>query len=168
MKYLPAIILLLLCAWLGVVLTAQDKPNLSPMVGRTLPALSLPSLEDETQMKLEPSGITLINFFASWCLPCQKEHAALMKLHEKNIFHMIGIAWKNKPRDANAFLAKMGMPYDAALYDMDGKSTVPFGLTGVPESFVMDGKGTIMYHTKSVLTDEIIERDIMPLIKEAK
>lgn len=168
MRYIPIIIVWIMCAVFAMVLLHHKPPAHSPLVGREMPSLTLPSLEDDAMVdlaSLTQGKMTLVNFFASWCIPCQKEHETLLKLHKQNVIPMVGIAWKNKQAEANTWLAKAGVPYDVALYDIKGISTVPFGLTGVPETFVVSAEGKILYHTNTMLNDEIIAKHIMPLLR---
>ncbi len=86
----------------------------------------------------------LINIWASWCLPCKKEHPILMKLGEEKNLKLIGINFKDKKLNANKFLKEMGNPYDISLIDKDGTDSVIFGVYGVPESILIDNKQKIV------------------------
>tara|TARA_Y100001958_G_C21092725_1_gene445325 strand:- start:5 stop:529 length:525 start_codon:yes stop_codon:yes gene_type:complete len=99
----------------------------------------------------------LINVWASWCLPCKKEHPILMKLKKEDNLNLIGINFKDNKKNANNFLKDLGNPYDTILSDTDGTSSISFGVFGVPE--------TILINTKQI----VIKKFIGPLdIKDYK
>ena len=85
----------------------------------------------------------LINFFASWCAPCLLEHPLLLRLKEREGATIIGIAWKNKPDEARAWLKKLGDPFRYAGVDPEGKLSLDWGLSGVPETYLVDGDGIV-------------------------
>ncbi len=86
----------------------------------------------------------LINIWASWCLPCKKEHPELIKLNGEKNLKLVGINFKDKKINANNFLKKMGNPYDFSLTDPDGTKTVNFGVVGVPESILIDKQQVVV------------------------
>lgn len=164
--FLPLVILLALCAALALGLKRErDSEPASPMVGKPFPALTL---RGEALDVAAHGEVTFVNFFASWCMPCALEQSSLKKLAKENVVPMIGIAWKNKPEDAQTWLTSYGNPYGRLFNDENGDATVPLGLTGVPETFIVDKKGVIAYHTKQPLSKEILREEIMPLIERLK
>ncbi len=86
----------------------------------------------------------LINIWASWCLPCKKEHPILMNLKKENNLKLVGINFKDKKINANNFLRELGNPYDFSLSDKDGTKSILFGVYGVPESILIDKKHKII------------------------
>jgi DsbE subfamily thiol:disulfide oxidoreductase len=108
--------------------------------------------------------ITLVNFFASWCVPCRGEHPLLTPLADK--VQLVGIAYKNKPDEAIAWLAGMGNPYKVVAADLDGRVAIDFGLYGVPESYLIDREGRIRYAWKKPFTPDEIQHKLLPLIAE--
>ena len=103
-------------------------------------------LNDKTFKKkdLTSEKYNLVNIWASWCLPCKKEHPILMKLNMENNLNLIGINFKDKKLNANNFLKEMGNPYDLSLRDKDGKHSIIFGVYGVPESILIDKSHNII------------------------
>lgn len=86
----------------------------------------------------------LINIWASWCLPCKKEHPILIKLSKENNLNLIGINYKDKKKNANNFLKDLGNPYNIILSDTDGTNSIAFGVFGVPETILINSKQTVI------------------------
>jgi cytochrome c biogenesis protein CcmG/thiol:disulfide interchange protein DsbE len=104
----------------------------------------------------EIEGAYLINFFASWCAPCRAEHETLMQLRKKGV-KIVGINYKDNQKDRVNFLTGMGNPYTVVLVDDKGLLSIPFGISGMPESFLVDD-GRIIWHMKGPMTgDAVVE-----------
>ena len=86
----------------------------------------------------------LINIWASWCLPCKKEHPILMKLSEEENLNLIGVNFKDKKNNAESFLKSLGNPYNVILSDADGTNSISFGVFGVPETILIDEKQIVI------------------------
>ena len=86
----------------------------------------------------------LINIWASWCLPCKKEHPILMKLSEEENLNLIGVNFKDKKNNAKSFLKDLGNPYNVILSDVDGTNSISFGVFGVPETILIDRKQIVI------------------------
>src|SRR3546814_1897837 len=108
---------------------------------------------------LAGSGVVMVNFFASWCVPCRAEHPHLTAFVEETGIPLYGINHRDKPEDAAAWLAELGNPYRRIGAD-PGRAAVEWGVTGVPETFIIDGEGRIRYHHRGPLVPEVIERDV--------
>ena len=107
--------------------------------------------------------ITLINFFASWCLPCKTEHPFLMDL--KNNFPeliILGIDHKDKKEDAVKFLSDNGNPYTFVGVDLDGMIGLEFGVFGLPETYLINSSGDIVYKHTGPLSKKVIKKEIVP------
>lgn len=135
-------------AVLFAVFALNHDPHVVPeaMVGKPMPALSLPDLDGgrpRALAELVGAGPVLINFFASWCAPCEVEHPVLRGLAAQGV-RVVGVAYKDAPEDAQAFLARLGDPFAARLIDRDGRAGVEFGVTGVPETFLIGRDGMIL------------------------
>ena len=130
----------------------------SALVGRPAPAgLALP-----------PGKPVLVNFFASWCVPCLAEHPLFLRLKERNGTAILGVAWKNKPDEARAWLARLGDPYLRVEFDQDGKRGLDWGLSGVPETYLIDAQGIVRLHFRGPLTERDVTESILPLLKGSK
>lgn len=97
--------------------------------------------------------VAIVNFFASWCAYCQAEHPLLQQTSQHGLA-IIGIAYKDKPQALKAYLAKNGNPYRVLLQDGDGHIAKTYGVTGVPDSFLIDRHGIIRQHVSGPLTQE--------------
>ena len=108
----------------------------------------------------------LINFFASWCVPCRIEHPLLMRLAEQNHVPLYGIDYKDQPADAQKLLAQFGDPYRAVGMDRDGRVGLDFGVYGVPETYVLDSTGHIRKRFVGPLTAQQVNQELLPLLKQ--
>ena len=111
-----------------------------------VPDLTLPTLVEGQPVRireLAADGPMVLNLFASWCAPCEVEHPILMGLRGQGI-RVVGIAYKDAPPNAQAFLTRLGNPYATALVDRDGRAGVELGVTGVPETYVIGRDGTVL------------------------
>ena len=120
----------------------------SVMIDKAAPEFALQPLEGVALRGFataELKGhVTLVNFFASWCVPCRVEHPALMKLAKEG-YAIWGIVYKDKPEDARRFLADMGTPYARLGVDASGRTFIDFGAYGVPETYIVDAEGRIRF-----------------------
>jgi len=126
-----------------------------------VPGLDVPGL---TTADLAQGQVVMVNFFASWCVPCRAEHPYLSAFVEETGIPLYGINHRDKPEDAAAWLAELGNPYRRIGAD-PGRAAVEWGVTGVPETFLIDGEGRIRYHHRGPLVPDVIERDLMPALK---
>ncbi|MGH7045806.1 MAG: DsbE family thiol:disulfide interchange protein [Stellaceae bacterium] len=144
-------------------------PSLLPsaLINRPAPDFALPGLYDAShglsREDLGP-GVTLVNFFASWCLPCREEQGALMALAHRKGITLDGIAYKDARAASRRFLAEYGNPYARVAVDRDGTTAINFGVYGVPETFVIDPTGHVRYRQVGPLSPQDIARKILPMI----
>ena len=110
----------------------------------------------------------LLNFFASWCTPCLAEHPLFMRLAQRDGATVIGVAWKNKPEEARAWLERLGNPYRQLLFDQDGKQALDWGLSGVPETYLVDGQGIVRLHFRRPIGERDLTDAILPLLRAGK
>jgi cytochrome c biogenesis protein CcmG/thiol:disulfide interchange protein DsbE len=134
--------------------------TLSPIEG-----LDLPGLADGDLKKGE---VTLVNVWASWCVPCREEHPLLMELASRGDVRVVGINYKDDPENARRFLVTLGIPFTAVGADPNGRAAVDWGVYGVPESFLVDGTGTIRMKWIGPLNREALTKQIIPKIEEIR
>jgi cytochrome c biogenesis protein CcmG, thiol:disulfide interchange protein DsbE len=140
----------------------------SMLVGKPLPRFDLPgqapsagfSSADVTRGKLP----ALVNFFASWCIPCVEESATLMQLHGEGV-PIWGIAYKDSVAATAGFLTRYGDPYHEVARDADGRTAINFGLYGVPETYVVDRRGIVRLRFAGGLSEESARDTILPLLR---
>ena len=139
-----------------------DKPvpefDLAPIEGMEGPGLKTADLTG--------GQVTLVNFFASWCVPCRVEHAFLIELVERDGVRLFGINYKNEPEEARAWLAELGNPYAQIGADTSGRAGIEWGVYGLPETFVIDKQGRIRYRQAGAINRPILENTIRPLLRE--
>lgn len=167
--WLPLLVFGLLAAALGYGLMHIDRDLVSPMIGKPIPAFSLPVLDSTqtmTQNDLKGRPL-LVNFFASWCTACQVEHPVLMKLAKEQNVEIIGMDYKDTPDDVRAWLAKRGNPYRTVILDAQGTAGLDWGVYGVPETYVINAQGVIVYKQVGAVTEDVWRSKIAPLLAGA-
>jgi cytochrome c biogenesis protein CcmG, thiol:disulfide interchange protein DsbE len=166
---IPLALFGVLVAFLAVGLKLNPREVPSPLIGKPAPAFALTHLGDagKTLGREDMLGkVWLLNVFASWCTPCLDEHPHLMALARRKQVPMVGLNYKDTRPNATQWLARHGNPYDAALFDGDGRIGIDFGVYGVPETFVIDKLGVIRFKHIGPVTPEVIDKRIVPLVKE--
>ena len=138
----------------------KHDPHVQPhaLVGKPVPALSLPDLDSGALVAVHeaPAGPRLINFFASWCAPCRVEQPQLMALKARGVT-VVGVAYKDDPARTRAFLDELGDPFAVKLVDRTGRAGIEFGVTGVPETFLVGADGQVLAKHSGPLTDADVE-----------
>ena len=117
------------------------------LVGKQLENIKLDNFNENkilTESDLKKNDFTLINFWASWCGPCRKEHPTLLRLNRINNLTILGVNFKDKKENAKKFLNELGNPYDILAKDELGKNSVHFGIYGIPESILIDKDLTVV------------------------
>ena len=171
---LPLLTLALMAGFFAWSLLAGRDPAAigSVLVGRPAPHLDLPALRAGdpplTDALLKSGKPVLVNFFASWCAPCLAEHPLFTRLGEREGATIIGIAWKNKREEAAAWLKRLGDPFKVAGLDLDGKAGLDWGLSGVPETYAIDGQGIVRMHFRGPITERDLNETIIPFLKGTK
>jgi cytochrome c biogenesis protein CcmG, thiol:disulfide interchange protein DsbE len=170
---LPVVLVAVLLAifWRGLDPKRDPSALPSALIGRPVPQVDIAGLTaDAPRLKLDAykGQLVAVNFFASWCLPCRAEHAYLKVLSEDFGVPVVGIAWKDKPADARAFLEGHGDPYAATGDDESGRTGIDFGLSGVPETFLIDKDGIVRFRLANPITPETLKDQLAPALAEAK
>jgi cytochrome c biogenesis protein CcmG/thiol:disulfide interchange protein DsbE len=171
---LPLLTVVIMAGFFGwSLVSGRDPASIgSVMVNRPAPELAAPALFADGKLLtadlLKTGKPVLVNFFASWCAPCLAEHPLMMRLKQREGVTIIGIAWKNKPEEARAWLAKLGDPFAAVGTDYDGRLSLDWGLSGVPETYLIDAKGVVRLHYHAPITERDLNETILPMLKAGK
>lgn len=164
---LPAVAFVALAVYFFVSLTRDPSTLPSAMINQPTPAFTLAGLGDKPGLARDEftGQVVLINFFASWCIPCRTEHPLLMNLSRELSVPLYGIDYKDKPEDAARFLGELGDPYGRIGADREGRVGIDFGVYGVPETYVIDKAGRIRLRHVGPLTPADVARELAPLVK---
>lgn len=156
---------ILLAVGLKIADTKEDLP--SPLIGKPMPAFSLPLLDRE-EVIVDSAALIgeplLVNFWASWCVTCRVEHPVIEELAKSKAIRIVGMNFRDEPADAKAWLQRFGNPYDLIISDRSGRTSIDFGVYAAPETFLVDASGTIVFKQLGALTPEVIEQEILPRI----
>ena len=144
----------------------------SVLINKPAPRLVLPALDEQsaafTAADLTAGHVSVVNVFASWCAPCRLEAVQLNSLSKLPGIAVYGLAQKDKPEATRAFLDEVGNPFARIARDDDGRASIEWGVYGVPETFVVDGKGIIRLKFVGQLTEEVLAEQVIPAIKAAQ
>lgn len=168
-RWLPFLgfVLLLSVFYLGLWHNPREVP--SPLIGKPAVAFDLPLLGQPGQ-RFSPSqaapGPWLLNIWASWCGECRREHGYLLELAAQGIA-LYGLNWKDDGRKAAEHLARAGNPYRQVAEDATGRAGIDWGVTGVPETFLIDAQGIIRAKHSGPLNPKVWERKFQPLLSGA-
>jgi cytochrome c biogenesis protein CcmG, thiol:disulfide interchange protein DsbE len=174
---LPLVLFLALAALFFFRLGAGDPSRLpSVLIGREAPPTELPPVaglerNGEPVPGIVPAdfkgAVTVLNVWASWCVPCRDEAALLMGLSGDKRIRLVGINYKDQPDNARRFLGRFGNPFSASGADANGRAAIEWGVYGVPETFIVGRDGRIAYKLVGPITPENIERVMKPEIEKA-
>ncbi len=177
--FVPLVLFAALAALFVIRLYSGDASLLpSALVGRQVPAFALPPVEglpDKpgfSDADLRQGEVTLVNVFASWCVPCHQEHELIMRLSaDPTLAHagvrMFGLAYKDEPENIRRFLAEGGDPFAKIGADRKGRAAIDWGVYGVPETFIVKGDGTIAYRFVGPIGEVSYREVILPEIEKA-
>lgn len=145
----------------------------NPMLGKKMPDFDLSALasgggfSSKDLLAAAAKQPVLVNFFMSTCIPCAEEADTLAALAKQGL-QIWGIAWEDDPAKATAFLEKYGNPFARVGGDRSGSTAINFGIYGVPESFLIDRSGRIVWHTAGALSDDAVEHGLLPALEKAR
>ena len=170
-RFLPLGIFLVLAVFLAFGLNLNPREVPSPLIDKAAPAFRLAQLQDPAQtLGTEDlkGKVWMLNVWASWCVACLDEHPILLEFSKQNVLPIYGLNYKDKREDALVWLGKHGNPYTLSIQDPDGHVGIDYGVYGVPETYVIDGKGIIRYKRIGPVTPQILQEKILPLVRQLR
>jgi len=168
----PAVVFVVLVGFFAVGLTKDPRHIPSVLIDRPVPDFALEPLPGRGRpltAEALKGEVSLVNIFGSWCVACQVEHPVLMELTARDAVPIHGIDWREEdPMDGVRWLERHGDPYQMVGLDPDSRVALDFGVTGAPETFVVDADGVIRYKHVGPVTMEVWETTLAPLIEELR
>jgi cytochrome c biogenesis protein CcmG, thiol:disulfide interchange protein DsbE len=141
----------------------------STFIDKPAPAFSLPLLSDVSQKFSDrdmKGRVSLVNFWASWCLSCEQEHPVFNVLAKNTDIFLVGVNYKNDPQEAKAWLQKHGNPYHVIPTDEKGRAGIEWGVSATPETFIVDQQGMVRYKHVGPISMQILKQEILPKISQ--
>ena len=174
----PLAIFVILAVMFAFALRSGDPSRLpSALIGRPAPVIVLPGLDGLSDgarpiggfssADLATGNVSVVNFWASWCAPCVQEHPLLVALKEQTGVKLYGVNYKDQAATARRFLGRYGNPFAAVGVDANGRAAIEWGVTGMPETFIVNGKGEIVYKHIGPISPETLESKIIPMVRAA-
>lgn len=180
MRLLPVIFFAVVAGFFAMALRSGD-PSLLPstMVGKEVPKGDFPPVEGLetadgkpetgfTSADLAKGRVSVVNYWASWCVPCIEEHPVLVKLKSASDVDIYGINYKDRADAARRFIGRFGNPYTAVGTDAQGRAAIEWGVYGTPETFIVNGKGQIVYKHVGPISEEALQTKLLPAIEKAR
>lgn len=169
-RLIPVFIFLALVSVLAVPLWKRYNPSVisSALIGKPVPQFNLGTLMDEKARFTEADlkgHVSVVNVFASWCLPCRAEQPVIMMMAKETKAEFYAINYKDTREAARDFLNVEGNPYRKAGADQLGRAAIEWGIYGVPETFIVDKDGIIRYRHAGPITRDDAEDVLIPLIE---
>jgi cytochrome c biogenesis protein CcmG/thiol:disulfide interchange protein DsbE len=175
----PLLVFGAMAAMFAFALTKGDPSKLpSALIGKPAPTLALSAIEGLqdgdraipllTQDGLSSSGVTVVNFWASWCGPCVEEHPRLIELAKLPGVRVVGVNYKDLGANARRFLGRYGNPYAAIGADTTGRTAIEWGVYGMPETFILDRKGQIVFKHVGPITPTALRDTLLPAIDRVR
>lgn len=164
---LPIGVFLLIGLAFAIGLTKDPSELPSELIDRPLPEFELTGLFDPEQTFTQDDFLgtpVLMNVFGSWCAACVQEHPMLIEIARQNKVRLVGIDWRDRRENAQRWLARYGNPYETIIFDGDSSLAIDLGVTGAPESFLVDSSGRIRYKYVGVITPDIWENTLLPVL----
>lgn len=174
----PILIFAAVAGLFAMALQKGDPTKIpSALIGKAAPRMTLPAVEglfrDGAPVPgLRPADLAtgqpvVVNFWASWCLPCVEEHPQLVALAARTGVKLVGINHKDQAANASKFLGRHGNPYAAVGADTSGRAAIEWGVYGMPETFIVDGTGTVVFKHVGPIGVETLEKRVLPALTKA-
>jgi cytochrome c biogenesis protein CcmG, thiol:disulfide interchange protein DsbE len=160
--------IIILTAFLWYAMVNKAKVVDADKVGQAFPAFAMQDLRTNQQVdeKSLIGKITIVHVWASWCGPCIEEHNLWMKMNHSHPTALMGVAYRDDKNKVKAFLAKNGDPYTTLFDDENGSLGINLGIRGTPETFIVDTKGIIRFHTVGFIDQAEYEHEFLPMLEK--
>ncbi len=179
LRFLPIAVFAGVVGFFGYALTSGDPSKLpSALIGKTVPTSTFPAVEDLqdsgvavpgfSSADLTAGNVSVVNFWASWCGPCVEEHPLLIDLRATTGVALYGVNYKDQATAARRFIGRYGNPFTAVGTDLTGRTAIEWGVYGMPETFVVNGNGSIVYKHVGPLSVASIKERLLPAIEGAR
>ena len=166
---IPLVLFVVLVVFLAIGLGLDPHLVPSALIDKPAPDFQLPELREPTKI-ISPQQmrgkVWLLNVWGSWCAACREEHPFLIEIAKSGAVPIYGLSWKDKREDALSVLSELGDPYVLNMSDFDGRVAIDYGITGAPETYLIDKEGIIRYKEVGQLTPEIMQEKILPLVQK--
>ncbi|CAN7453433.1 DsbE family thiol:disulfide interchange protein [Rhizobium rhizogenes] len=177
MALIPLVVFACIALAVGKVMYDQEVHGTdisaipSALIGTKAPALAMAPLDGSNLPPLTDAAIkgklTLVNVFASWCIPCREEHPVLKQLAQDGRLNIVAINYKDTSENALRFLGELGNPYTAIGIDPNGSAAIDWGVYGIPESYLVAPDGTILYKQVGPFTATSLKEGLYPAMEKA-
>lgn len=175
----PALIFMAMAGMFAFALKKGDPSRLpSALIGKPAPEFTVTAIEGLndgsqpvklfTREMLASGKPSVVNFWASWCIPCIEEHPLLIQLARETGVAIFGVNYKDQAVAARRFLGRYGNPFAAVGADTNGRAAIEWGVYGMPETFVLDGEGRILYKHIGPLSAQALRETVIPAIERAR
>jgi len=166
--FLPLIIFAVLLIGFAVALTRGDPRVLeSYLIDEPFPRFELSVLDDPNEVVTEAAlqgEISLVNVFGSWCVACVQEHPNLVEIGKLDQVRLVGMNWRDTREKGRRWLDRYGDPYDLIVFDADSELAVALGVTGAPETYLVDRAGRIRHKHVGIITYDVWKKTLLPMI----
>lgn len=173
---LPILIALILGAFFLWGLNPDRDPNAIPsmLIAQRTPEFNLPAIDGVDVPGLSHNDLmknsapVVVNVFASWCVPCRAEHTVLSRMAVRDGVRLFGINYKDKPTDARGWLEELGNSYERIGSDLTGRAGIEWGISGVPETFIVAGDGTVLFRYVGPIVGAAAEQEFATALAQAR
>jgi cytochrome c biogenesis protein CcmG/thiol:disulfide interchange protein DsbE len=168
-RFIPILVFALLAGILAFSLTNDPRKMPSTLIDKPVPQIDLPGAGPGVEGLSNANfggQVVLLNVFSSWCVSCTVEHPTLLALSRNKVVPLYGLDWKDKPGDGMRWLNRHKNPYSRIGDDPSGRTGINLGVTGVPETFVIDRTGRIRYRHAGPVTPDVWEQVFEPLLAQ--
>jgi cytochrome c biogenesis protein CcmG/thiol:disulfide interchange protein DsbE len=165
----PLALFIGLVIFLFVGLGRDPREVPSPLINKPAPAFQLPQLNEpaKTFSAQEMRGkVWLLNFWGTWCIACRDEHPLLVEYARTGLIPIYGVDYKDDRAAALRWLEEFGNPYESIAFDVEGRTSIDYGVYGAPETFLIDRNGVIRFKQIGPITRDVWENKIVPLAKQ--